>query len=63
LTPREREVLGLIASGLTNLEIADRLFISVATVKTYVNAIFAKLDVTSRTKAVVRGRDLGLVGD
>ncbi|HEU5431090.1 MAG TPA: LuxR C-terminal-related transcriptional regulator, partial [Thermomicrobiales bacterium] len=63
LTPREREVLGLIAAGLANAEIAERLFISVATVKTYVNSIFAKLAVASRTQAVARARELSMLPD
>ena len=61
LTPREREVLELIAAGLSNPEIAARLFITVGTVKTYVNSIFGKLAVTSRTQAVARARTLGLL--
>lgn len=52
LTPREAEVLSLIAEGLSNPEIAARLFVGVATVKTYVNAIFSKLDVTTRAQAM-----------
>jgi LuxR family maltose regulon positive regulatory protein len=63
LTPREREVLRLMADGLTNAEIAARLFVTVGTVKTYVNGIFAKLGATSRTRAVARGRALGLLPD
>ena len=61
LTPREREVLTLIAAGLSNPEIARHLFITVGTVKTYVNSIFAKLGASSRTQAVARGRTLGLL--
>ncbi|GAA4674254.1 response regulator transcription factor [Frondihabitans cladoniiphilus] len=52
LTPREAEVLSLIADGLANPEIALRLFVSVATVKTYVNTIFAKLGVSTRSQAM-----------
>jgi DNA-binding NarL/FixJ family response regulator len=52
LTEREAEVLGLIADGCGNAEIATRLFLSVATVKSHVNAIFAKLHVVSRAQAV-----------
>jgi DNA-binding NarL/FixJ family response regulator len=52
LTEREREVLVLIAKGLRNKEIADRLFISERTVKFHANALYQKLNVTSRTEAV-----------
>jgi DNA-binding NarL/FixJ family response regulator len=52
LTPREAEVLGLIAAGLTNGEIADRLVVSPATVKSHVNHIFAKARVSGRAQAV-----------
>ena len=53
LTPREAEVLALIAEGLTNTEIADRLVVSAATVKSHVNHIFAKAGVAGRAQAVV----------
>jgi DNA-binding NarL/FixJ family response regulator len=52
LTDREREVLVLIAKGLRNKEIADKLFISERTVKFHANALYQKLNVTSRTEAV-----------
>jgi DNA-binding NarL/FixJ family response regulator len=52
LTPRELEVLGLIAGGLSNREIAERLFLSEATVKTHVNRIFAKTGSRDRAQAV-----------
>jgi LuxR family maltose regulon positive regulatory protein len=61
LTARELAVLRLIADGLANPEIAACLFVSVSTVKWYVNAIFGKLAVTSRTQAVARARALGLL--
>jgi LuxR family maltose regulon positive regulatory protein len=63
LTAREQEVLELIASGLSNQEIASRLFVAHSTVKSYVNRIFRKLGVESRTKAVVRARELQLISD
>jgi len=52
LTPREDEVLGLIGEGLSNTEIAERLFVGVATIKTHINAIFAKLGVRDRAQAI-----------
>jgi DNA-binding NarL/FixJ family response regulator len=53
LTPREAEVLALIAEGLTNTEIAERLVVSAATVKSHVNHIFAKIGARDRAQAVV----------
>jgi ATP/maltotriose-dependent transcriptional regulator MalT len=61
LTPRELEVLGLIAQGLSNAAIGEKLFIAQSTVKTHNYHIFAKLDVSSRTEAVVRARDLRII--
>src|SRR5215210_6578604 len=61
LTTREREVLELIAEGLSNQEIATRLFIATSTVKGYVHSIFRKLEVDSRTKAISRARELHLL--
>lgn len=51
LTPRERQVLGLVAEGLTNAEIAERLVISLSTAKTHVSSIISKLGAASRTEA------------
>jgi DNA-binding NarL/FixJ family response regulator len=58
LTPRESEVLALVGEGLNNAEIAARLFVGIATVKTHINAIFAKLGVRDRAQAIalVRSR-------
>jgi DNA-binding NarL/FixJ family response regulator len=53
LSERELDVLRLIAGGLTNAEIAQRLFLSEGTVKNYVSAIFAKLEVSDRTQATI----------
>ena len=61
LTPREQEVLQLLAEGLPNKTIADRLHISEHTVKFHVNAILGKLGAQSRTEAVVRATRLGLL--
>ncbi len=61
LTPREMEVLRLLAEGLSNRAIAHRLDISEHTVKFHVNAIMTKLDAQSRTDAVVRATRLGLI--
>jgi DNA-binding NarL/FixJ family response regulator len=61
LTPREREVLEMLASGLSNKEIAWRMKISEHTVKFHVASIFAKLDVSTRTEAVMQGIRKGLV--
>jgi LuxR family maltose regulon positive regulatory protein len=61
LSERELEVLGLIAAGFSNREIAGRLFIAVGTVKRHINNIYGKLQVHRRTEAVARARDLGLL--
>jgi DNA-binding NarL/FixJ family response regulator len=60
LSEREREILALIGAGRSNTEIAQDLFISMATVKTHVRHIFAKLDLRDRAQAVVVARDVGL---
>ncbi len=63
LTEREREVLELIARGLTNSAIAERLVISPKTVRNYITEIFSKLQVAHRAQAIIRARDAGLGGD
>jgi predicted ATPase/DNA-binding CsgD family transcriptional regulator len=62
LTRRESEILGLVADGFSNQEIADTLFITIHTVKEHLKHVFAKLDVRRRTEAVVRARELGILG-
>jgi predicted ATPase/DNA-binding CsgD family transcriptional regulator len=61
LSARELEVLAYIAAGLQNREIANRLVVSLNTVKTHINNIYSKLGVTNRVQAVTRVRDLGLL--
>jgi len=61
LTPRELEVLRLLAQGQTNRQIAQNLIISAGTVKVHVQHIIAKLNVSDRTQAAVRAVELGLV--
>lgn len=61
LSDREREVLRLLADGLSNKEIAARLIISLATVKTHIANIYQKLEASSRTQAVARAEVLGLL--
>jgi DNA-binding NarL/FixJ family response regulator len=60
LTDRERGVLGLIAQGLTNSAIAERLMLSPKTVRNYITEIFSKLQVADRAQAIIRARDAGL---
>ena len=60
MSPRERDVLGLIGQGLSNAEIGRRLHLSTATVKDYVSAVLDRLDVTNRVQAAVVARDLAV---
>jgi DNA-binding NarL/FixJ family response regulator len=61
LNERELEVLGLVADGDSNQEIARKLVVSLATIKTHINHIFGKLDAESRVQVVARARALGLL--
>jgi len=61
ITKRELEILELIAAGLSNREIADRLFVSENTVKTHLSRLFDKLSAKRRTQAVQIGKDFGLI--
>lgn len=61
LTPRETEILEMVARGLTNSQLADRLFVTVPTVKFHLRNINAKLRVHNRTRAVARARNLGII--
>jgi len=61
LSPRELQVLGLVADGRSNPEIARHLHIGEATVKTHLGHVFEKLDVNDRTRAVTRAMELGLL--
>jgi len=61
ITKREYEVLELLSGGLSNQEIADKLFVSTSTVKTHVSSILAKLDASRRTQAISRAKELRLI--
>jgi DNA-binding CsgD family transcriptional regulator len=61
VTPRELEILELIATGMSNREIADALFVSENTVKTHSSRLFDKLSAKRRTQAVQIAKDLGLI--
>ena len=61
ISERELEVLVLLADGLSNQEIADRLFVSLNTIKTHVSSIYQKLNAKRRTQAIQKARDLGII--
>ena len=60
LTPRENEILELLAQGLTNTAIAEKLVLSPKTIRNNVSNIFGKLQVATRSEAVIRARNAGL---
>ena len=61
ITPREMEILGLVAKGLSNREISEQLFVSENTVKTHCSRAFDKLGARRRTEAVQLGKEMGLL--
>lgn len=61
ISKREHEVLELMARGLSNQEIAEKMFVSVNTVKTHLSNLFLKLEVNRRTQAVQKGKELRLI--
>jgi DNA-binding CsgD family transcriptional regulator len=61
ITPREHEILGLIAAGMSNREIGEKLFVSENTVKTHSSRLFEKLSVNRRVQAVQRAKELRLI--
>jgi len=61
ISKREFEVLELVAAGLSNQDIADRLFVSTSTVKTHVSNVLAKLDASRRTEAIARAKELRII--
>ncbi len=61
ITQREHEILGLIAQGLSNREIGEKLFVSENTVKTHSSRLFDKMSVNRRVQAVQKAKDLGLI--
>lgn len=61
ISRREYEVLELVAMGLTNQQVADKLFVSLNTVKTHMTNLFAKLEVNRRTQAIQRAKELRIL--
>jgi two-component system, NarL family, response regulator LiaR len=61
ITPREIEVLRHMAAGLSNQEIADKMFVSLNTIKTHGSNVFSKLAVQRRTQAIQKAKDLGIL--
>ena len=63
LSPRESEVLALICQGLSNVEIAERAYLGINTVKTYIRSLYRKIEVTTRSQAVIWGLSHGFAPD
>lgn len=63
LSERELEILRLVATGFSNSQLAEKLIVTVGTIKKHLNNIYGKLGVASRTQAIARGRELGLLAD
>ena len=61
MSKREKEILKLMSEGLNNKDIADRLFISIGTVKWHINNIFGKLDVKNRVQALQEARQYSII--
>jgi two-component system, NarL family, response regulator LiaR len=61
ITPREMEVIRYMAAGLSNQEIADKMFVSLNTIKTHSSNVFSKLAVQRRTQAIQKAKDLGIL--
>jgi len=61
LTPKQDEVLRLVDTGLSNIEIASTMSVSESTVKTHLRAVYARLEVRSRTQAVAKARAIGIL--
>jgi ATP/maltotriose-dependent transcriptional regulator MalT len=61
LTPREEQVLGLLAQGLSNKEIAKHLYLSPDTIKDHIERLYGKLEVADRVSALNKARELGLI--
>lgn len=61
ISKREFEVLGLISEGLSNQDIADRLFVSTSTVKTHVSNVLAKLNANRRTEAIAKAKEMRII--
>jgi two-component system, NarL family, response regulator LiaR len=61
ISKRELEVLHLVADGLSNQDIAERLFVSTSTVKTHISNLFAKLDANRRTEAIAKAKEMRII--
>ncbi len=61
LTRREKEILELVCDGATNKEIAERLFLSISTVKNHIHNIYGKIGVGNRAQAIIRVQEIGLL--